>query len=99
MSNRPTNIADCSTEQLIELATDLRAICKTHRWEDLMRHLDALIEMESKDILIAGLEMINTVILCRQTKLQHKLDKLQDTMDVKLALLHADAHVAATVYP
>ena len=54
---------------LLQTASALRAQCKTHRFEDLMRQLDALIELEDRDILIAGLDMITTAYQCRLEKL------------------------------
>jgi hypothetical protein len=68
MSNRPSNIADCSTKQLHELREELRAIAKGHRWEDLQCQLDALAAQTDRDRLVAALEMYNAAIIRRQVE-------------------------------
>ena len=61
-----------STNQLLNLARELRATCKENQWDDLRSQIDALLELQSRDHLISGLDMIQTAIECRTLAIKNK---------------------------
>jgi hypothetical protein len=88
-----------STNQLLTIARELRAKCKEHQWDDLRRQIDALMELESRDHLIAGLDMIQTAYACRLEALISKQDDRIEAMDKKLSTLYQDADIFGTRTP
>lgn len=66
-ATRPTNIEDCTNQQLVDFANDLRNICAERGWTDLVAQLNELsIRKFQRDSFLSEVIAMNIAVLQRQ---------------------------------